>query len=268
MGLDQERTPELMALATSQLVSAVNENFVASYRKLAHHAPRGETQETGGAFAFVTGLPLALFNGCVVVGPSSPSALDEALSWAAGHRVPHRVWIEEAIARQLDEVPPAHGLVREDDLYPGMALHPIPEPPALPEDVTVEEVPADDPTSLHALASEFGATPELARRLYPPAFIADSDVRAFIGRLAGRPVASSLVIRSPSTSGVYGVGTLPDARRKGVGAAVSWAAVGAGRAWNGGSIVLQSSPMGLPIYQRIGFRTVVRYVTYGRPQPD
>ena len=91
---------------------------------------------------------------------------------------------------------------------------------------------------------------------------ADPDVRLFTGRLDGRPVATSIAIRSGDVSGVYGVGTHESARRRGVGTAVTWAAVEAGRAWGCDTIVLQASDMGLPVYERMGFRTVVSYETF------
>ena len=49
---------------------------------------------------------------------------------------------------------------------------------------------------------------------------------------------------------------------------MTWAAVDAGRAWGNDSIVLQSSEMALPMYEAMGFRTIVRYVTFSQPAPD
>ncbi len=61
------------------------------------------------------------------------------------------------------------------------------------------------------------------------------------------------------------MGTLPDARRRGVGTAATWAAVVAGRAWGRDTIVLQSSEIGFSLYRAMGFRTVVNWVTF---RPD
>lgn len=78
-----------------------------------------------------------------------------------------------------------------------------------------------------------------------------------------RPAAgTSLAIRTADASGVYSVGTLPDARRRGVGTAVTWAAVLAGRDWGCDTIVLHASEMGFSMYRSMGFRTVVNYVTF------
>ena len=87
----------------------------------------------------------------------------------------------------------------------------------------------------------------------------------FIGRLDGRAVGTAVAIRSGDVSRIYAVGTLPVARRRGVGSALTWAAVDAGRAWGCHAVVLQASEMGLPVYIGMGFRTVVEYTVFGRP---
>ncbi len=81
----------------------------------------------------------------------------------------------------------------------------------------MESVDAQDLGSLHHVAVESGLAPELASQMYPPSLATDGDVCLFVGRLDARPVASSLAIRSRKASGVYAVGTLADARRRGVG---------------------------------------------------
>jgi ribosomal protein S18 acetylase RimI-like enzyme len=98
--------------------------------------------------------------------------------------------------------------------------------------------------------------------LISPSLAADPDVQLFVGRLDDEPVGTSIAIRSGDASGVYNVGTRPEARRRGVGSAVTWAAVGAGRAWGCDTVVLQSSVVGLSMYSDMGFRTVATYVTF------
>ena len=106
----------------------------------------------------------------------------------------------------------------------------------------------------------------MAERLFTPSFASDRDVQLYVGRLHGRPVGTSIAIRSESASGVYSVGTLPQARRHGVGAALTWAAVEAGRAWGYDTIVLQSSAMGFAMYAAMGFRTVAPYTVFSPPR--
>lgn len=77
----------------SQLVTVANENFVASYVKLVERCTGSEARRIGGIFAFATGLPISLFNGCVVVEPSAPTDLDDAIDWVAAHLVPYRVFV-------------------------------------------------------------------------------------------------------------------------------------------------------------------------------
>ena len=250
--------------ADSDLVRAADENFIASFRKLAGHAPEGEMREVGSIFSFITGLPLSLFNGCVVTQEATSTELAASLAWVQAHDVPFRLWVAESLAADLGEVPASFGLEPDASLYPGMVLHPIPDAPALRAGISV--VPIFEPSldEFINVLEEGGVSAELAHGLISPSFAADEEVRLFVGSLDGRPVGTSIAIRSRDASGVYNVGTLPSARRRGVGSALTWAAVEAGRAWGCDTIVLQSSVMGLSMYSNMGFRTVAPYVAFAQ----
>jgi GNAT superfamily N-acetyltransferase len=229
------------------LVSAAHLNFLGSFRKLAEHAPGGEVRAFGTAFAFVTGLPAPLFNGCVLVEEVAPGMVDDALTWVAGRRLPFRVFVGGEPATALDEVFTAHSLRRDAEPYPAMVLHPLPEPPPRPAGIEVVD----------------GLEPGLAPYL-PESFLDDAEVRVFSALVDDQPAGVSIAIRTGDVSGVYGVATRPAFRRRGVGTAVSWAAVDAGREWGCDTVVLQASAEGLPVYALMGFRTVVEYVTFTR----
>jgi GNAT superfamily N-acetyltransferase len=248
-----------------ELVRAANHSFVGSYRTLVEHCAEGEILEVGGVFAFVTGIPLSLFNGCIVVEPASSSELETAMDWIDARSVPHRVFIAEPFAAGLGHVPLARGFHRDDAPYPGMVLHPAPDPPAPPAGVTVVPVTVSGLDAYVDLMVESGMEPDAARQLFSPSFAADPDVQLFLGTLDGQAVGNAVAIRSGDVSGVYAVGTRPPARRRGVGTALTWAAVAAGRGWGCDTIVLQASEMGYPIYEAMGFRTVVSYSIFGRP---
>ncbi len=204
-----------------------------------------------------------------MTGPATADDIDDALGWLRRHYVPFRLWVARTTDRGVTEglIPGLadRGLVADPEPLPGMVLHPLPPAPPEPAGVTVATV---DPTDSVALGEHLdtwaagGLPREIVAGIISPAMAADPDVRLFTGLLDGRPVATSIAIRSGDVSGVYGVGTHESARRRGVGTAVTWAAVEAGRAWGCDTIVLQASDMGLPVYERMGFRTVISYETF------
>ena len=246
----------------AELVAASHENFVGSFLKLTEHCPGGEVWEAGSVFAFVTGLPLSMFNGCLVTGPAQADDVARALEWLASRAVPHRAWIAEEFAPGLGDVIAGCDLGLDPEPYPGMVLHPPPPAPTPAAGVEVARVEAAGLEEFWQVAIDGGAPPDLARQLIPPSFASDPVVQLFVGRLDGRAVGTSIAIQTRTAGGVVAVSTLPDARRRGVGAAMSWAAVSAGADHGHDTIVLQASPMGFPVYVAMGFRPVVHYATY------
>ncbi len=246
----------------NDLVLVADESFIASFRKLAQHVADGETHEEGSTFSFTTGLQLSGFNGCVVTQAVASAELAASLAWVAARSVPFRVWIAKKLAAGLADIPRSYGLEPAASLYPGMVLHPIPASPTPRAGVSVVPILEPNLDEFISVLEASGLRAELAQRLISPSFAADPDVRLFVGRLDGKPVGTSIAIRSRDASGVYNVGTLAEARRRGVGSAVTWAAVGAGRAWGCDTVVLQSSEMGVSMYEDMGFRTVAPYVTF------
>jgi GNAT superfamily N-acetyltransferase len=250
-------------VAAVDLIEAADRNFLGSYRKLVDHMPSGATRDFGGVFAFVTGLPIGMFNGCIVPAPATTEDFTSALDWIVEHDVPYRLWIHEELADQLAETVRGRGMEQAAWLMPQMVLQPVPETPSPAPGVSVRAV--SDARSLdeyRQVSVEDGTSEDVARRLFSDSFAADSDVQLVIAYLDDRAVGTSLAIRTGDVSGVYAVGTLAAARRRGVGTAATWAAVAAGRAWGCETIVLQASEMGFPVYRTMGFRTVVSYALF------
>ncbi len=138
------------------------------------------------------------------------------------------------------------GLDSQDWLTPQMVLAPsaaIPDPgPGVSTRVVADEATYAEFIGVFAAG---GGTDEVSRRVFPRTFVADPGVVCITAMLDGRAVGTSVAIRTGDVAGVYAVGTLRDARRRGVGTAATWAAVSAGRAWGCETVVLQSSAMGL-----------------------
>jgi predicted acetyltransferase len=89
----------------------------------------------------------------------------------------------------------------------------------------------------------------------------------YVGYQDGEPVVSGLGWRTGRTIGVYSIATIESARRRGFGAAMTVRIMADGVAAGCDVAVLQASELGRPIYERLGFRTVVTYWAYGDPGP-
>jgi GNAT superfamily N-acetyltransferase len=98
-------------------------------------------------------------------------------------------------------------------------------------------------------------------RLVPPAAL-NGDVRFWIGFVADDPVTVAAACVADGIVGVNCVATAPEARGRGFGAAITDVAA---RCEPTLPALLQSSDLGFPVYQRLGFETVARYTLWQRP---
>ena len=78
--------------------------------------------------------------------------------------------------------------------------------------------------------------------------------KMYVGYLDGLPVATNVLFNGAGVAGVYCVGTIPPARGKGIGAAITLKPLLVARGMGYHHAVLFSSEMGVSVYQRIGFR--------------
>jgi ribosomal protein S18 acetylase RimI-like enzyme len=108
---------------------------------------------------------------------------------------------------------------------------------------TVYGAPAD------ATASHFGG----------PNALASPDVHAVLADLDGVPVGAALALFSHGIAGVYWVAVLETARGRGVATAVMTEITNHAFARGAGSVQLQASPMGEPVYRRLGYEELYRY---------
>jgi ribosomal protein S18 acetylase RimI-like enzyme len=88
--------------------------------------------------------------------------------------------------------------------------------------------------------------------------------RHVVGWLDEQPVAAARVFVEDEVAMVHGIATIPEARRQGIGAAITAAALVDARARGCRVGVLQASSMGQGPYRRIGFRFVAPYARFVR----
>jgi GNAT superfamily N-acetyltransferase len=87
----------------------------------------------------------------------------------------------------------------------------------------------------------------------------DDDFRVWVGRVDGRAVTTATAYIADGFVGLYAVATTPDARGHGYGEAVTWDATLCRPEL---PATLQASPMGRPIYERMGYRTNAEFTVW------
>jgi ribosomal protein S18 acetylase RimI-like enzyme len=93
-------------------------------------------------------------------------------------------------------------------------------------------------------------------------FHAGVPYRHYIGLWKGEPVACSSVYLGRSAAGIYNVATLPPFRGRGIGAQMTRLLMGVAKERGFGTGVLHASAMGLPIYEKLGFKEYCRLAVY------
>ena len=90
---------------------------------------------------------------------------------------------------------------------------------------------------------------------------------AYTGWMNDKPVATSLLFLSAGVAGIYSVATIPEARRKGIGALITQYPLLQARSMGYQIGILQSSEMGLSVYRSLGFKEYCKISMY-RWQPE
>ena len=232
--------------------------------------PRGGSARFGAVRVVAVGVDVAFYNPVLALDPATtPANVQTAIEWVESKGLPVSVQVRNDLDDQVRSAIEELGLVADEWPTPVMALEPIPaDPPgsavAPPADVALRTGGEELLDDWHA-AIESGTT---FRRIFGPTLGRDPRVRLAVAYLDDVPVSAAAAISSRSSVGVYAVGTVERARRRGIGRAVTWAAIEAGRtAWGSTIAILQSSEMGLPVYRSMGFEVISHYTEYDRPKP-
>jgi GNAT superfamily N-acetyltransferase len=224
---------------------------------------------------FVSGLPFELCNGIVdarLVSEDSHGKIDEILKQLATYHVPMACMVTPSMqAAGIEQNLLAHGW-QFDDEAPGMAadLHKLNEHLSFASDLSIKEVVDGDMLKewMRVMAAGSGmpdSAYELLLDVYARhGFAHGSSARFYLALLHEEPVATSLLFLSGGVAGIYNVATLPHARRQGIGAAVTLAALLEARATGYRIGVLQSSQMGLHVYRNLGFHEYCTFRLYFR----
>lgn len=265
MEISQDLTP-------SALVEAIEANIWAYYTYFGSWS-RVELHDDPELLWGITDIPYPLFN-MAMRARLGPEEADAAIQAAIGRcrvrRVP-MMWLVGPASRPagLGQRLVADGFVHIGD-EPGMAAdllalnEGVPTPPDLSIERVGEEGAMREFADVQAVAFEMPGFAADAIYEFGCEVLGDpqSPMRVYIGRLKGEAVAASLLQLGAGVAGISNVATLPQARRQGIGSAMTLAALLEARALGYRVGTLRASQMGIGVYRRLGFREYCRVGYY------
>ena len=268
-------------LSSRALVLALETNMFEFYMAWGR-SPRGELHQGPDLIQVITGLPVALLNGVFdaqLTAQTADAAIEAAVARAAPHNVPMN-WFVGPSSRppELGTYLERHGFAPRSGL-PGMAadLMALKEDRSPPTDLVIERVNDVEMLATWARTVWTGTGfPEEGREAFVElvssvGIVPDTSRLRYLGYRRGAPVATSAMILQDGVAGIYAVATLPEARRQGLGTALTLAPLRDALDMGYRVGTLQASSMGCSVYRRLGFRQVCEFGVYawaGDARPD
>lgn len=252
-------------------MAIVERDFVAAWWILAE-AGGYELHDSDRLRWFHTGAPEAYANGVIgtqLADGEADAVIDATLADLRGRGVPFLWWVlPGSRPRDLAHRLAIRGLAA-DPAWPGMtlAIDRLLAPAPVPG-LEIRRVEGEP--DFQRYLDTFGpilAPSEAFRTVFATGargigFAPDAAEVHFLGLLDGEPVATASLLTAGGAAGIYNVTTVERARGRGIGAALTAAAVRAGRERGMEVATLQASTMGRSVYERLGFRFVCDLVPY------
>jgi ribosomal protein S18 acetylase RimI-like enzyme len=251
----------------------VADNLRESFRAIAASRAHGEVRELRGVSIASAGVTFQMFNAAFLSAPVAHEAdlarrivLPSVHFDARGLEWAYWVcegWLDAPARRRSRQIFERHGLRHSVDL-PGMVAERI-LPPVKPlPKLEIRRV--GDAATRDAFCAIGSVCFHVPVPWFREVFDNDSVFERFIGWVGyvdGEPVSTAATVMGGGAVGVYNVATMPEHQRRGYGETVMRHAVAEAERRHGiGQTILQSTPAGHRLYERMGFRTVSSVAVY------
>ena len=257
-------------MSNDDLVALEHENWIAYLTGVVSCTDRATVTRAGGVVAILSGLPFDWFNQVLIEREeATPADVLAGLAQARERSPSFVVRLREGLDDRFIPTLTQAGLASAgaDTATPGMVAFPIDQDAIASQassELEIRRVTDLAGIDAHrkAVTDGFGSDPAVALGTACVDLLDRPDCVVYVGYSRGDPVVSGLGWRTGRTIGVYSIATIASARRRGYGAAMTARAVADGLVAGCDVAALQASEMGRPIYERLDFRTVVKYTAY------
>ena len=264
----------LQNLASPAIEEAIEANLTEELVSLGRGLPQAELHKTPELVWFFTGKSGpngVLWSRFARADKKYINAkIDKMLDYFKARRVPAGWTVgPSTLPINLATFLEARGF-RYQDHTQGMAadLLALIEDIPLNQELIIREV--EDAETLKILRSiemtGFGASAELAQNYYDSyinvGFGKGTSWHHYLGWLHNEPVSIASLFFHAGVAGIYGVATIPEARRQGVAATMTLHTLREARQQGYRIAVLSPTEMSIAIYQRIGFQEYCKLLHY------
>jgi hypothetical protein len=259
-------------VASKELGPALEANMIA-FRSVYGRANGCTLHATSDVIWFYTGIPVPVLNGVLFaqLNPNEVKATVERLQAKIVEQgAPALWWLgPQSKPAQLGSLLEHHGLHPAGEV-PGMAIElaGVENQVEMLPGFTIQKVTTKEMQAVWAQITAVGtgfsdsaadAMVQLEAALSDPQYKAQ---HRYLGLLNGIPIATSALTLDSGVAGIYAVITIPSARGKGIGRAMTVLPLLEARQLGYRVGILQASEMGYSLYQKIGFQDVCRYRLY------
>ena len=254
---------------TAELAALEHANWIEYLAASVALGEHGVLVRDRGIVTLLGHVPMRFFNQVLVERPgASADAIGDAVALGREREDPFVVSLRDGIDDRFKPLMADLGLVADDDaVTQAMAMHPLTNSTPFPGPTPgfdIQRVTNGAGLDDHRLAvtAGFAADPAVAQAMMDVPLLERPECAVYVGYFEGQPVTTGLGWWTGRSIGVYNIATVPAARRHGFGAAMTARVVADGATEGCDVAVLQASSMGRPIYERLGFRTSLRYTGY------
>ncbi|MFD8035585.1 GNAT family N-acetyltransferase [Streptomyces sp. NPDC059717] len=256
---NSEKAPDVIDMAAQAWMKAL---FLFAEAQPGGHVRRGAS----GTSELVTTAPMPFLNG--VISTAREADAEEITAFAASPHLRSVPWSVQVRGEEVDErivaTASGHGLRTRMEMpfmLKGLGEGDL---RGFPDDgVNVRRVMSDESALYRTtMAAGYEGPEEIFSIFVTRSLMEHVSMRAYVTEAEGVPVATSFGVQVDDLVGVFNIAVPPRHRRRGYGTAATAAVLSDAYENGARTAFLHASPMGVPLYQAMGFRLAESWTVF------